>query len=172
MVQCNGILPNGLQCNVKHSCWNFPHLKPRFCNKHADKQNGMIDVKNKKCIGINGFPCKKRNSFGFPGGEALYCGPCGKKISPLIKQIYKIYCKHIDCKRAPVFNYEGEKQGKFCFKHKDETMINVKGKRCPIEGCKSINPNYDFPDGNGTFCYKHYEKGMVNIKKYKSQNEQ
>jgi hypothetical protein len=172
MVQCIAILKNGLQCSVRHSCWNFPNLKPRFCNEHADKENGMIDVKNKKCIGVNGSVCKKRNSFGFPGGEALYCGPCGKQISPLIQQIYKKYCNHLDCKHAPVFNYEGEKKGKYCFKHKDETMINVKGKRCSIKGCKSINPNYDFPGGNGTFCYKHYEKGMINIKKYKRQNEQ
>jgi hypothetical protein len=164
MVQCNAILENGLKCPVKNSCWNFPNLKPGFCSQHADKENGMIDVKNKKCIGVNGSICKKRNSFGFPGGDALYCSPCGKKISPLIIQIYKNYCKYIGCKHVPVFNYEGQKKGKYCFKHKELIMINVIGRRCPGEDCDAINPTYDFPGGSGTFCQKHCEEGMINVR--------
>ncbi len=165
MVQCKFILDNGSECKKENSCWNFPDLPPRFCNEHADKKNGMIDVKNKKCIHItDNKKCSKRASFGFPGGNALYCAPCGKNISPLIIQIYKKYCKHAGCNHIPLFNYENEPLGKFCFKHKELNMINVKGKRCPIEGCNSLNPPYDFPGGTGTFCYKHYEKGMINIR--------
>ncbi len=162
--RCEHKLENGERCDNYNAQWNFKGLKPKFCTNHADKKNGMIDVKNKKCIGFNNEKCNLRPSYGFHGQTALYCKECGKKTSNLIVPIYKLHCSHTGCKHIPVFNFPNEKKGKFCFKHKELDMINVKGKRCPFEGCDSINPPYDFPSGTGTFCHKHYEKGMINIR--------
>ena len=37
-------------------------------------------------------------------------------------------CKEINCKKSPIYNFEGEKKRLYCSLHKLEGMINVKNK--------------------------------------------
>ena len=39
-------------------------------------------------------------------------------------------CNEPNCETRPVFNYKGNKDGKYCVAHKKEGMINVKDKKC------------------------------------------
>jgi hypothetical protein len=57
----------------KQAYYNFADKKPSFCNSH--KLEGMIDVKNPKCI-----KCKLiRPHFNYPDEKkAIYYGDCKK----------------------------------------------------------------------------------------------
>lgn len=65
------------------------------------------------------------------------------------------------CTTRASFNFEGcSKGGRFCSKHKEEGMVDVKSKRCGYPGCKSLNPVFN-EEGckGGRFCAKHKEEG-------------
>ncbi len=73
-------------------------------------------------------------------------------------------CEIDSCKKFPVFNYEGESIGKFCGKHKENIMVNVRDKKCEKEGCKYI-PSFNYEgESKKRFCLKHKENNMVNIR--------
>ena len=58
-----------LKCSKK-STFNFVGLKPQFCFEHKDE--GMIDVFNKKCI-----VCKiLQPNYNLAGLKAEYCKTC------------------------------------------------------------------------------------------------
>ena len=72
--------------------------------------------------------------------------------------------QHVGCKKRPTFNTEGETKGRFCSKHAEPGMVNVKDKTCEHVGCKTI-PTFN-TEGETTcrFCSKHAEPGMVNVR--------
>jgi hypothetical protein len=74
-------------------------------------------------------------------------------------------CQSKDCKvKYAVFNYEGQKKGILCAKHKEDGMIDVKNQRCKKEGCESIRPNFNVEgEKKGIYCDKHKEPNMVNV---------
>ena len=43
---------------------------------------------------------------------------------------YRRYCIISDCEKNACFNYENEKNGIYCYKHKLKNMINIKKTRC------------------------------------------
>ncbi len=168
MVLCKGINEDGTKCSIKNANYGLSSNKIKmFCKKHSLLQKNkdeLVDLKNRFCIYIeNNKRCKIRASFGFPGGVEEYCAGHGKQISSLIIQNYKKYCERLGCDKTPIFNYEGEKLGKFCFQHKELKMINVKSSRCAEEGCDSIAPGFDYPGGKGIFCGEHSKPGMIDI---------
>jgi hypothetical protein len=72
-------------------------------------------------------------------------------------------CEFKDCKIESSFNFKGETR-KFCNKHKEPGMINVKDVICIYENCnKQAYYNY-----NGTkeklYCVKHKLDNMFNVK--------
>ena len=63
----------------------------------------------------------------------------------------------------PVFNYEGQKKGKYCSEHKEPGMINVVHKRCEKDGCTS-QPVFNYEgQKKGMYCNEHKEPGMIDI---------
>ena len=68
------------------------------------------------------------------------------------------YCKEKDCKLHPNFNYEGEKSGLYCSKHKKEDMIDVKHSSCINDFCDTQVNNSKF-DG---YCFSCYVKDPKN----------
>ena len=72
-------------------------------------------------------------------------------------------CEVEDCKTRPVFNFEGNKTGIFCFQHKQDGMINIKADICMFEGCK-VHPSFNFEgQKQRLWCASHKQAGMVNI---------
>ena len=73
-------------------------------------------------------------------------------------------CEFDGCKTIAIYNIKGEKKGRFCSKHKEPNMIDVKNKKCEFDGCQ-IEPTYNIKGEKKTrFCSKHKEKNMVNVK--------
>ena len=52
------------------------------------------------------------------------------------------YCKEKDCKLHPNFNYEGEKSGLYCSKHKKD-MIDVVSRKCKEKDCNFF-PSFNY----------------------------
>ena len=75
-----------------------------------------------------------------------------------------VKCGMKDCKvKRANFNKIGEIKGKFCNKHKEENMINVKDPKCQICNDNKTFARYKLnePKSKLTHCKKHKEKDMI-----------
>jgi len=60
-------------------------------------------------------------------------------------------CNFKDCKILPSFNYENEKNGLYCAKHKLENMIDIKNKTCKTNLCfTQVSDKYN---GYCLYCF-------------------
>ena len=73
-------------------------------------------------------------------------------------------CIENDCETNANFNYINETKPLYCAKHKKDSMVNVKNKKCAEIGCLTI-PCYNYKNNkNGIYCAKHKKDGMINVK--------
>jgi len=73
-------------------------------------------------------------------------------------------CEQNGCGVTAIFNYRGEKLGRFCATHALENMFDIKNKRCEYEGCPH-QPSYNYDtEKRAIFCSEHRLEGMVDIK--------
>jgi hypothetical protein len=63
-------------------------------------------------------------------------------------------CEHPGCSTRPSYNVEGETNGRFCFDHKLDKMINVISPRCKTELCDVIVSNEKYK-GYCLRCFVH-----------------
>jgi hypothetical protein len=72
-------------------------------------------------------------------------------------------CEFEDCKTESSFNFKGYPR-KFCNKHKEPDMINVKDFICIFDNCK--NPSYYNYNGlkEKLYCIEHKLENMINVK--------
>jgi len=138
--------------------FNFKGGKAMLCFAH--KQDGMVDVKNKKCAYEN---CKTLPIFNFKGGKALLC--LTHKQDGMIDVRHKT-CKYKDCIIRPTYNIKGAKTALYCSSHKENDMIDVLNKPCRYEGC-TIIPNYNIEGKKALYCSLHKTNGMVDVKNKK-----
>ena len=73
------------------------------------------------------------------------------------------YCEYNGCKTESSFNFKGMPR-KYCSKHKEKDMINVKDYICIYENC--INPSYYNYIGlkEKLYCNEHKLENMINVK--------
>jgi hypothetical protein len=137
--------------------FNYEGLKARYCMVH--KEDGMINVKDKKCD-YDG--CKTRPVYNCEGElKGIYCTTHKKEGMVNVKS--KL-CIHIGCKKQPTFNIEGETIGLYCTTHKKDGMVDVKNKTCIHDGCKTI-PLFNIEgEIRGLYCTTHKKDGMVDVK--------
>ena len=103
--------------------------------------------------------CRKQASYGEYYGKPLRCKE-HKEEYKLVSQM----CQEKNCKLTPAFNFEGELKGKFCSKHKEEGMIDIKNKTCEYPECKTM-PAFNFEgEKQSKFCSIHKQIGMINVK--------
>jgi len=90
-------------CNVKYAYFNFHGEKQGiYCTTH--KENGMIDVINRRCS-YEG--CTIRPNYNYENKRLpLYC--CHHKLDGMVDIKHK-KCKSEGCTIRPSYNYEGEK---------------------------------------------------------------
>jgi hypothetical protein len=135
-------------------CFNLPGEQPEFCSKHADKKNGMINVKDLLC------KCGKYASFNKPGLKPEFCKTCSEDGMYNIKANR---CRGINCNTIPSYNYSGQ-YARYCEKcaDKDNGMINVISKRCKYEGCYTL-PTYGIKGEAAEYCQSHSLEDMVDV---------
>eukprot|EP00904_Undaria_pinnatifida_P007388 jgi/Undpi1/377/HiC_scaffold_1.g00373.m1 len=110
--------------------------------------------------GVSLAPVKRRVSR---EGDAE---PDNKRRSRISAQ-----CQHVGCTTARTFGREGDKHASFCAIHKEEGMVNIKGRRCNAPGCQH-RPGFAMPsDRRGKFCATHREPGMIDVVSRKCQVE-
>ncbi len=91
-----------------------------------------------------------------------------EKFSILTTKYRKCFFR--SCDKEANSNYEGGKS-KYCVKHKEKDMVDVKNKKCEFEGCKT-RPSYNYEgEEKPRFCSTHKEKDMINIKAKKCEFE-
>jgi hypothetical protein len=139
----------------KQSNYNFEGNKNAlYCNSH--KQEGMVDIKNKRCCEEG---CKTRPYYNFEGNKnALYCN--SHKQEGMIDVKHETCCEE-GCKTLPTYNFEG-KTPLYCNSHKKEGMIDVKHERCCEGHCKTL-PTYNFEGKKPLYCNSHKQEGMINV---------
>lgn len=142
-------------CTVKRAIYGKPDEKPECCAKH--KEEGMIDLKNKKCEFLG---CNKQPSYNTSGEKPKFC--VEHKEKDMVDVINK-KCEFSGCNKQPCYNKEGEKIRKFCIEHKKDGMINVKDKKCVFTGC-NILARFNKKGEKAKFCAEHKEEGMINVK--------
>jgi hypothetical protein len=77
--------------------------------------------------------------------------------------VKSLHCIFEGCKKQPFFNYENEKKGLYCKKHKCDNMIDVKHQTCIYDNCKT-RPIFNIQGSKkGLYCKKHKFDFMVDI---------
>ena len=137
--------------------YNFEGLKAQYCSVH--KKEGMVNVKDKKCIHEG---CRKQPTFNTEGkANALYCAAHKKEGMVDVKNKT---CINEGCKKRPIFNTEGKANALYCATHKKEGMVDVKSKTCIHEGCRK-QPTFNTEgEANALYCATHKKEGMVDVK--------
>lgn len=72
-------------------------------------------------------------------------------------------CKHMGCKRNPIYNIKGEKKGLYCKDHKKEQMVCVSLKKCIEEGCEVTAKFNTKGLKKGLYCKTHRKEGMIDV---------
>ena len=139
----------------KQCTFGFPAEKARRCKIHLE--DGMVDVKNKKCKHPGG--CKTRPCFGYPDEPATRCEQ--HKEKDMVDVIHS-KCSHPDgCGTRAHFGYPGE-QATRCAQHKEEGMLCQAAKACDFAGCDSP-PTCGFRGRPANRCDPHKLDGQVDL---------
>ena len=73
-------------------------------------------------------------------------------------------CENLGCMKLPCFNVQGCKPGRFCSKHKEESMVDVKHAKCQHPTCMK-QPYFNVPGSKADkICSGHKEESMANVK--------
>ena len=140
----------------KQCTFGFPAEKARRCKIHLE--DGMVDVKNKKCKHPGG--CKTRPCFGYPDEPATRCEQHKEKD---MVNVVSNKCKHPDgCGTIASFGYP-DKPATRCAQHKEERMVDVVSRKCKHPGGCNTRPCFGYPDEPATRCEQHKEKDMVDV---------
>ena len=140
------------RCGKKRPSFNQPGETKAVCCADC-KDDGMIDVINKKCR------CgKKRPTFNQPGKTtAVCCADCKDDGMVNVKD------KTCRCgKKQPIFNKPGETNAVCCADCKDEGMVDIKHKPCR---CGKKQPTFNKSgETKAVCCADCKDEGMVDIK--------
>ena len=138
----------------KIASFNFTGLKPKYCCEC--KEDGMVDVKNLKCI-----KCKtKRPNFNFPNEKhkPIYCGDCKEDGMVDVKNTKCIKCNL----KRPLYNIPTESKGLYCGDCKKDGMVDVKSPKCIT--CNLKIPYFNFPtESKRLYCFDCKSNDMIDV---------
>jgi len=101
--------------------------------------------------------CRKYANYGEFHSNPIRCRE-HKGEYKLVSQL----CNNKCCSKIPSYNFEGQ-SAKFCFEHKQENMILVRGKFCEFKDCKKL-PHYNYINEiKPIYCGNHKLGDMINI---------
>jgi hypothetical protein len=134
-------------CESIGPAFDFPGGKGSYCMKHR-----LPDMLNVRCRHCKYPGCVTQPTWGYPGESPQFC-KTHHEIQ--MEDIINKRCAFDNCDIiTPVFNYKGEKVGKYCQKHALENMINVRKKICNHDGC-TITARFGNKDEKPLYCSKH-----------------
>ncbi len=133
------------------------------CGSSINKYNISVHKLSKvhsSFIKSNNYDNKCVNcSMEIDNNEYIYCISCYKSLADNNK-----LCNYSTCITQATYNIKGSKFGKFCVKHKEPDMVNIKSKVCSFEGCNT-QPSYNIKgETTAKFCTIHKQEGMINVK--------
>lgn len=131
-----------------------------MCSKHATK--GMVCLKRRKMCEICG---KKQATYAPEGEKARRCGACSKTEGWLL--VSKRRCMSVEadgktCLTSACYAEPGEKKAVACLRHKGDTMVNVRAKKCAEPGCGK-HVTYGI-GGHISHCSAHKPEGAETLK--------
>jgi len=101
--------------------------------------------------------CRKYANYGEYHSKPIRCKE-HKENYKLVSQL----CINKSCSKIPSYNFEGL-NAKYCFEHKEENMILVRGKFCEIKDCKK-QPHYNYiNEKRPIYCGQHKLNDMINV---------
>jgi hypothetical protein len=131
----------------KYAIYNFIGKRPAFCI--SCREEGMINVKDKKCKCGNGLKI-----YNYEGLKAEFCSSC--KEEKMVNVIHK----KCNCgKSFPNYNYVNL-GAKYCVECKLDGMINVKETKC---FCNKKRPCFNFDGLKPLYCLECKLDGMINV---------
>ena len=111
--------------------------------------------------------CKKRPSYGQPGGRAQFCAQHAPEGT---EDVVNKRCQHPGgCTTQPTFGHRGG-CAQFCAKHALEGMEDIMNPRCEHPGC-SKRPYFGAPGGCAQCCKEHASAGMEDVVSKRCQHE-
>lgn len=150
----NGCL--GKDCTKMWPIYGLPGEQGTYCAACVPKDQGYIDVTNRKCE-----KCKKTVPvFNYPDQDnGVRCGAC--KEEGMVDVMNR---KCLMCNKQPNHNYPHIKYGEYCEEHRLAGMMNVNAPVCV--DCDPAHPTracFNYPGKKPQFCIAHAEPDMVNI---------
>lgn len=155
MVNVKNRVCNTVGCN-KQPSFNYPDRSfGIMCVDH--KLPKMINVKKRKCSDKD---CLKSAIYGdLKTKKGLWC----KSHAPdgYINLNGNKRCEYELCSTAPSFNFPNIKAPKRCLTHALPGMINVKNKRCGVDGCNKRAICRRDGDKYKNWCKTHVDGSTV-----------
>jgi hypothetical protein len=142
------------RCDHPGGCGTIPSFgvpggKATRCSVH--KEQGMVPPRRCDHPG-----CMTTPSFCVPGGKPTRCAEHKE-----VNMVNKNRCDHPDgCSKVPSFGLPGSVHATRCKAHKEEYMVNVRGRRCSADGCGK-HPGFGLPGGKASHCLEHKEEDMI-----------
>jgi len=155
--------PRCYECKSIASFNFLGNKRPIKCSLHKEPE--MVNVKHRYCQHKSG--CTILASFNFPGMSAIYCYNHAHEIPGMVMVGQKT-CETNGCDERSKFNFPGETSRRFCFKHKEEDMVNLNHKIefCIKSGCDNL-VLFNLPSKKPIYCNDHKLPDMVNLEEAK-----
>lgn len=146
-------------------CKNSVNKKSsKYCPLHKDStssnRQGMCEHKG----------CHLSASFGYRGGQKLYCG--NHKLDGMVRLRVIIctntmvkrnnFCTYAGCKALAFYADKVDRIPKFCQEHKEPNSVSLKIKACEYGDCVS-RAFYGGEDGVARYCARHKQDEMERI---------
>ena len=132
-----------------------------MCEGVKHKHDGMINLKNSKCIEEDCMIVPNFNLLNET--KAIYCFTHKKENMINIRE--KIICIQERCIKLACCNISTETKAIYCKEHKKENMVNIRNKNNCIEELCDIYPLFNFStETKPIYCSIHKKENMINIK--------
>lgn len=132
-------------CHTQPSFAPTPTQSAVFCAKH--KTAGFVDVVSRLCEKQG---CSTNATFGFEDDIHRWCKKHGEPRGAV--DVKNQRCEFLGCHTQPSFGASRHEPARFCVKHKEPTMVDVRSIRC--HGCQQQRAKFGTTSGAATHCYQ------------------
>jgi hypothetical protein len=121
-----------------------------YCSQHKDDDMEIIGRLKCQVCGITPI-------YGFEGGPKTHCSK-----DKLEGQIDLAHRKCEKCKKNnAIYNFKGQKIGKYCHEHAEKGMIDITAIYCDDCIDRDVRASFGFPGNTITKCRQHKKPGMI-----------
>lgn len=107
--------------------------------------------------------CRRRATYGI-----TYNPVSCKKHKSENMRLSILICKFNNCQFLSKFNYTNETKPLYCSEHKEINMIDLRSKKCVVDGCNKKQPCFNYEnEKTPLYCFEHKKPNMIDIKSKK-----